>query len=129
MCVVRARRDARRRPAVRRQEALGLELAVALLDEAARDAELPGELPRRRQPLAGREASAPDPVAKLPLELDAERLGPRPVEPHQQLRTQTGPLDRHGIGSYAYTGSLLGSPHEHTRIDCLRRRPAPRGKP
>jgi hypothetical protein len=56
--------------------------------------------PARSRPLADR-------LTQLPLELGMQRFATRPVEPQQQLGTQTGPLNRHRIGSYSGAGLRL----------------------
>jgi hypothetical protein len=79
---------------------LGLKLRIALEDEAAGDAELLGKPPRRGKTFARREAPGPDRVTQLALKLDAHRLGAVALDAERQLRSQTGPLNRHEIGSY-----------------------------
>src|SRR5581483_10700613 len=94
-------------PGAAGQVALGEQLAVALLHHAAGDAEFTGQLPGGRQPLPGAEPAGPYRLAQARLQLGAQRLTGRTVEPHQQLRTQTGPLNRHEIGPYQGAGWIL----------------------
>ena len=94
-------------PGAAGQVALGQQLPVAVLHHAAGDAERTGQLPGGRQPFPGAQPAAPDRLAQAGLQLGAQRLAGRTVEPHQQLRTQTGPLNRHGIGPYQRAGWLL----------------------
>ena len=89
------------------QVALGQQLPVAVLHHAAGDAELTRQLPRGRQPFPGAEPAAPDRLAQARLQLAAQRLAGRTVEPDQQPRTQTGPLNRHEIGPYQHAGWVL----------------------
>ena len=106
---VGARRDPGGRAKLAGQVALGKQLAVALLHQAAGHAQLMGQLPGRRQPLAIVQPAAPDGRAQAALQLGAQRLAAVPVEPQQQLRTQTGPLNRHDIGPYQCSTSALRS--------------------
>ena len=80
------------------QVALGLELAVALLDQAAGDAELGGQLAGGREALADPQPAGADGVPQAALELGTQRFGPGPVQWQEELRAQTGPFDGHGIG-------------------------------
>jgi hypothetical protein len=50
-----------------------MELAVALLDKAAGDAELARQLPGRREPLAGVQPAGPDRFPQAVLQLGAQR--------------------------------------------------------
>jgi len=93
-------RDPRGRARPAGQVSLGQQLPEALLHDATGQAELARERPRRRQPFAAAQPAAPDRVPQARLQLRAQRLGGRPVEPQQQLRTQTGPLYCHEIGPY-----------------------------
>ena len=104
-----AGRDPGRRARLAGQVALGQQLAVALLDKAAGDAELAGKRPRGRQPLADLQPAAPDRVAEPGLELRPERLVAPAVELEQQLRSQTGPLNSHETGPYQCSIWLLRS--------------------
>ena len=92
--------DSRRRAGPAGQVPLGEQLAEALLHDAPGHAELPRQLTRGRQPFPAAQPAAPDRVPHGRLELRAQRPAGRPVEPHEQLRAQTGPLNRHGIGPY-----------------------------
>src|ERR1700683_967311 len=94
-------------PGAAGQVSLGQQLAVAVLHHASGDAELARELPRGWQPFPGAEPTAPDRLAQTRLQLGAQRQAGRTVEPDQQLRTQTGPLNRHEIGPYQCAGWLL----------------------
>ena len=94
-------------PGAAGQVSLGQQLPVAVLHHAAGDAELTRQLPRGRQPFPGAEPAAPDRLAQARLQLGAQRLAGRTVEPDQQPRTQTGPLNRHEIGPYQRAGWLL----------------------
>ena len=66
--------------------ALGGELAVGLGDDPARDPELSGERPARREPGAGGEAAGADVVAQGPLDLLVERDLVLAVEPEEEFR-------------------------------------------
>ena len=72
-----------RRAHPRLQIALRLELGIAVLHQAAGQAELAGQLAGRGEPLAGAQAPRPDRLAQLALELRAQRLGVRPVQGEQ----------------------------------------------
>jgi hypothetical protein len=69
------------------QEALGDQLAVGVDHESARDPEVRGEHPRRRQAGVWREPAGADGVAQPVGELAMQRIGCRPVKLDQQLRT------------------------------------------
>ena len=94
-------------PGAAGQVSLGQQLPVAVLHHAAGDAERTGQLPRGRQPFPGAEPAAPDRLAQARLQLGAQRLAGRTVEPDQQPRAQTGPLNRHEIGPYQGAGWVL----------------------
>jgi len=99
--------DPHRRARAGHQVPLGLELRVALEHEPAREPELAGELTRRRESLALREAARADRLPQLVLELDPQRRRPLTVQTHEELRRQTGPLNRHRIGPYQQAGWRL----------------------
>lgn len=76
----RARRHARGRPGPAGQVALGLQLRVAVLDQAPRQPQGAGELARGRQPLAAGQTTTADRVAHLVFELRAEPGAAVPVD-------------------------------------------------
>lgn len=82
------------------QVALGLQLGVGVLDQAAGQAEGAGQFPRGGEAFVHGEAAAADRVPQLPFQLDTQLLTAAPVDGQQQLGRQTGPLHRHEIGSY-----------------------------
>jgi hypothetical protein len=81
------------------QVALGVELAVAVLHQAAGDAQRTGHLAGGRESFSRLQPPAADRLAQPAFELGPQRLGLLAVQRQQHLRAQTGPLDRHGIGS------------------------------
>ena len=83
---------------LRGQIALGRQLGEALLDQAAGDPQAGGQLAGGRDAFPGGEPSRADRVAQAVLELDPQRSAS--IKDQQQLRTQTGPLNGHRIGSY-----------------------------
>ena len=106
---VRAGRDAGGRADLAGQVALGQQLAVALLHQAAGYTQLTSQLPRRRQPFAFVQAAAPDCLPQPCLKLGAQWVTAAMVEPQQQFRAQTGPLNRHDIGTYQQPVRTLAS--------------------
>ena len=92
--------DPRARPLARDEPALGDELGVRLGHRVARDPEVGGERPRRRQPAARRQPAGPHRLAQLVLEprahrrrpVDRRRSGPIAIE----LALTLGPIARYG---------------------------------
>ena len=82
------------------QVALGVQLGVTLLDQAAGQPERAGQFPRGRQLLPLGQPPGPDRRPELVFQLRTQPRAAVPVDGDQQLGTQTGPLHSHGTGPY-----------------------------
>src|SRR5689334_21367965 len=77
------------------EESLAAEPVVGHADGAARDGQTTGQLPGRRQPLAGRQAAVQDGAAQLPVDLAGQVVAPDQADVylHQEIRPdRTGPV-------------------------------------
>ena len=97
------RRDASCRTGSGDQVALGVQLVEALHHQAARDAQVAGQLTGRRQSLARAQPAGAHRLAEPALELAAQRLGRLAVQRDEQLGARTGPFHSHRTGPYRRT--------------------------
>ena len=91
--------DARPRALAQAQVALGGELGVGIDGDAPRDAELAGQVARRRNLRAGAQGALADGAAELVLDLRAQRRGRLAAHGEQELYGLTGLVQRPKSGS------------------------------
>jgi hypothetical protein len=85
------------------------QLGVALLHQAAGQAQCFGECPRRPYPVPGTEPAGPDRLPELVLKLSPQRDAAAAVEGEENLGRQTGPFLSHATGPYRKSSRCLPS--------------------
>src|SRR5438128_650699 len=101
--------DPGRRAAAGDQIAFREQLGVALLHQAAGQAQCFGQGPRRRYPVPGTEPAGPDRLPELVLKLSPQRDAAAAVEGEENLGRQTGPFHSHATGPYRKSSRCLPS--------------------